>query len=91
MFTMIMRMIKRQDGQRDIGLVSITYFDSHLLEESFRKCANLEIRNCTFFKSEVVHILLKESSEGENRAKAVERLARRAEVVLPLILFHDFI
>ena len=36
MFTMIMRMIKRQDGQRDIGLVSITYFDSHLHEESFK-------------------------------------------------------
>ena len=27
-----------------------------------------------------MHIPLKESSEGENRAKAVERLARRAEV-----------
>ena len=50
MFTMIVRMMKRQDGQRDIGLVSITYFDSHLLEESFRKCVNLEIRNCTFFE-----------------------------------------
>ena len=37
-----------------------------------------------------MHILLKESSEGENRAKAVERLARRAEVVLPLILFDQF-
>ena len=49
MFTMIVRMMKRQDGQRDIALVSITYFDSHLLEESFRKCVNLEIRNCTFF------------------------------------------
>ena len=43
-----------------------------------------------FLKSEVVHILLKESSEGENRPKAVERLARRAEVVLPLILFDQF-
>ena len=46
---MILRMIKRQDGQRDIGLVSITYFDSHLLDESFGKCVNLEIRNFAFF------------------------------------------
>ena len=94
MFTMIVRMMKRQDGQRDIGLVSITYFDSHLLEESFRKCVNLEIRNCTFFfKSEVVNILVDKNlltSEGENRPKAVERLARRAEVVLPLISFDQF-
>ena len=45
---------------------------------------------CSFLKSEVMHILLKESSEGENRPKAVERLARRAEVVLPLILFDQF-
>ena len=37
--SMIMRMMKRQDGQSDIGLVSITYFASHSLEASFRKCA----------------------------------------------------
>ena len=37
MFTMIVRMMKRQDGQRDVGLVSITYFDSHLFLRELQK------------------------------------------------------
>ena len=60
------------------------------MKRASKVCILSHNKLCSFLKSEVMHILLKESSEGENRPKAVERLARRAEVVLPLILFDQF-